>query len=386
MENTPFYFYDLAVLNRTLDTAQAFSSASNFHIHYAIKANNNKKILETIAEKGFGADCVSGWEIEAAIEAGFEPSSIAFAGVGKTDAEIEIALIRKIGTIHCESLEEIIVINERAKALNYIPKIALRLNPNVNALTHAKISTGLSENKFGLTVKEFAELVTILDELTNINIVGLHFHIGSQILDMAVFEVLCERILAIVPQFERTIGPLSYLNVGGGLGIDYVQPEDNIIPDFEAYFSTFRNGLKTIDVPIHFELGRSLVGQCGSLRTKVLFVKKSDDKNFAILDAGMTELMRPALYGAQHKIEKLGENHSENQLAYDVVGPICESSDRFAENIVLPELKRGDILTIRSCGAYAESMSLRYNGREAVGNNLKRGTVNHTTLRMIKSA
>ncbi len=386
MQTTPFYFYDLDLLNRTLETAQSASASSDFQIHYAIKANNNKKILETIAEKGFGADCVSGWEIEAAIDAGFSPASIAFAGVGKTDAEIEIALLQRIGTIHCESLEEIIVINERAAALNYIPKIALRLNPNVNALTHAKISTGLSENKFGLTVKEFAELVTMLDQLTHVHIVGLHFHIGSQILDMSVFEILCERIVAIVPQFERTIGPLTYLNVGGGLGIDYEQPEENSIPNFDAYFETFRKGLECIHVPIHFELGRSLVGQCGSLRTKVLFVKKSDDKNFAILDAGMTELMRPALYGAQHKIEKLGENHTENRLAYDVVGPICESSDRFAENIVLPELKRGDILTIRSCGAYAESMSLRYNGREAVGNNLKRGPVNHTTLRLIKSA
>jgi len=385
MENTPFYFYDLDVLNQTLDTAMYATKLDNFYIHYAIKANNNRKILETIANKGFGADCVSGWEIEAAIEAGFPASSIAFAGVGKTDAEIAIALNRKIGMIHCESLEEIWVINEMAKALNYRPQIALRLNPNVNALTHAKISTGLTENKFGLTVREFAELVTILDELNNVEIVGLHFHIGSQILDMTVFEKLSERILEIVPQFERTIGPCTYLNVGGGLGINYENPTEGIIPDFDGYFETFRSGLAALNLPVHFELGRSLVGQCGSLRTKVLYVKKSDEKNFAILDAGMTELMRPALYGAQHKIEKLGTNHTDNNLMYDVVGPICESSDRFAEGVELPELKRGDILTIRSCGAYAESMSLRYNGREAVGNNLKRTLVN-TTLRMVKSA
>ncbi len=385
MENTPFYFYDLDLLNQTLDSAMYATQLDNFHIHYAIKANNNKKILETIANKGFGADCVSGWEIEAAIEAGFPASSIAFAGVGKTDAEIAIALNRKIGMIHCESLEEILVINEMAQALNYRPQIALRLNPNVNALTHAKISTGLTENKFGLTVREFAELVTILDELNHVQIVGLHFHIGSQILDMTVFEKLSDRILEIVPQFERTLGPFTYLNVGGGLGINYENPTEGIIPDFEAYFETFRRGLAALNVPIHFELGRSLVGQCGSLITKVLYVKKSDDKNFAILDAGMTELMRPALYGAQHKIEKLGANHTENNLLYDVVGPICESSDRFAEGVELPELKRGDILTIRSCGAYAESMSLRYNGREAVGNNLKRTLLN-TSLRMVKSA
>lgn len=385
MENTPFYFYDLQVLNQTLDTVLTITTLDNFHIHYAIKANNNKKILETIANKGFGADCVSGWEIEAAIDAGFSASSIAFAGVGKTDAEIAIALNRRIGMIHCESLEEILVINQMAESLNCIPQVALRLNPNVNALTHAKISTGLTENKFGLTVREFAELVTRLDELTHVKIVGLHFHIGSQILDMAVFEKLTARILEIVPQFERTIGPCTYLNVGGGLGIDYEQPTNNLIPNFDAYFETFRNGLASLNIPVHFELGRSIVGQCGSLRTKVLYVKKSDDKNFAILDAGMTELMRPALYGAQHKIEKLSSNHTEAVLAYDVVGPICESSDRFGENILLPELKRGDVLTIRSCGAYAESMSLRYNGREAVGNNLKRTLVN-TSFRMVRSA
>ena len=385
MENTPLYFYDLDVLNETLDAASNAAKNDNFHIYYAIKANNNNKILETIANKGFGADFVSGWEIEAAIEAGFAASSIAFAGVGKTDEEIAIALNRKIGMIHCESLEEILVINEMAQALNYRPQIALRLNPNVNALTHAKISTGLTENKFGLTVREFAELVTILDELNHVNIVGLHFHIGSQILDMVVFEKLTQRILEIIPQFERTIGPCTYLNVGGGLGINYVDPSAEIIPNFAAYFATFRTGLANLNLPVHFELGRSLVGQCGSLRTKVLYVKKSDDKNFAILDAGMTELMRPALYGAQHKIEKIGTNHATNSLQYDVVGPICESSDRFAEGVVLPELKRGDILTIRSCGAYAESMSLRYNGREAVGNNLKRTLIN-TTLRMVKSA
>jgi diaminopimelate decarboxylase len=385
MENTPFYFYDLNVLDDTLNTALNCTESDNFHIHYAIKANNNKKILEIIAEKGFGADCVSGWEIEAAVRAGFKPSSIAFAGVGKTDDEIAIALSNRIGMIHCESLEEILVINDMAKTMNYIPKIALRLNPNVNALTHEKISTGLSENKFGLTVLEFGELVTILPDLSNIHIVGMHFHIGSQITEMGVFEQLCERINEIVPQYENTIGTLEYLNVGGGLGVNYDDPDLGLIPGFEDYFDTFRWGLRKLNVPIHFELGRSIVAQCGSLRTKVLYVKKSDSKNFAVLDAGMTELMRPALYGAKHKIEKL--NHEDimfGELAYDIVGPICESSDSFGSNVILPELKRGDILTIRSCGAYAESMSLRYNGRQEVGNNLKRQV--NTSLRLVRTA
>jgi diaminopimelate decarboxylase len=385
MENTPFYFYDLNVLDETLNTVLNNTISDNFHIHYAIKANNNKKILETIAAKGFGSDCVSGWEIEASIKAGFHPESIAFAGVGKTDAEIAVALNNRIGMIHCESLEEILVINEMAEAMNYIPKIALRLNPNVNALTHEKISTGLSENKFGLTVMEFAELVTLMPTLNSINIVGMHFHIGSQIMEMSVFEQLCERIIEIVPQYENTIGKLEYLNVGGGLGIDYEDPDAGMIPNFADYFDTFRWGLRKLNVPIHFELGRSIVAQCGSLHSKVLYVKKSDNKNFAVLDAGMTELMRPALYGAKHKIEKLNDTDAMfGELAYDIVGPICESSDSFGSNVVLPELKRGDILSIRSCGAYAESMSLRYNGREAVGNNLSQKV--NTRLRMIKTA
>ncbi len=385
MENTPFYFYDLNVLEDTLNAVLNSTKSDNFHIHYAVKANNNKKILEKIAAKGLGSDCVSGWEIEASIKAGFSPKSIAFAGVGKTDDEIAIALTNRIGMIHCESLEEILVINEMAEAMNYIPRVALRLNPNVNPLTHEKISTGLSENKFGLTVLEFAELVTLMPTLNHINIVGLHFHIGSQITEMNVFEQLCERINEIVPQFENTIGKLEYLNVGGGLGVNYENPDEGIIPAFEDYFDTFRWGLRKLNVPIHFELGRSIVAQCGSLRTKVLYVKKSNDKNFAVLDAGMTELMRPALYGAKHKIEKL--NHIEemfSELAYDIVGPICESSDSFGTGVILPELKRGDILTIRSCGAYAESMSLRYNGRQEVGNNLKRQV--NTSLRIARTA
>ncbi len=385
MQRTPYYFYDLNLLDETLTCINTETSQDDFFVHYAVKANNNKKILKRIAEKGFGADCVSGWEIEAALEAGFSPASIVFAGVGKTDEEIAIALKHQIGMIHCESLEEIRVINEMAPLFGTVPTIALRLNPNINALTHAKISTGLTENKFGLTVTEFGELITELDELTAINIVGLHFHIGSQITDMTVFGRLCERIMEIIPEFEATIGQLKYLNVGGGLGIDYDNPEENPIAAFDDYFDTFRWGLRKLDIPVHFELGRSIVGQCGSLRTKVLYVKRSTTKNFAVMDAGMTELMRPALYGAAHKIEKLETGLDVyNDLKYDVVGPICESSDSFGTNIHLPELHRGDLLTIRSCGAYAESMSLRYNGREAVGNNLEVQV--ETSLRLVHSA
>jgi len=367
MKQTPYYFYDLDLLDDTLNCLKSNIKATKFHVHYAIKANHNKEILKHISNAGLGADCVSGGEIQYALDAGFSSDEIVFAGVGKTDAEIRFALENNIGMIHCESLQEIEVINEIAKETGAVATIALRLNPNVNPLTHEKISTGLKENKFGLTALEFNELLKVHQELTQINIVGLHFHIGSQISDMSVFVELCDRINELVPAFEQSIGELTYLNVGGGLGIDYYEPELNPIPDFNSYFEAFKTCL-TIDesIPVHFELGRSVVAQCGSLRTQVLYIKKSETKNFAVLDAGMTELLRPALYNAYHKIQKLEAVTSEPTLHYDIVGPICESSDCFGKDIHLPELKRGDIITISSCGAYAESMSLNYNGREKV--------------------
>lgn len=367
MQNTPYYFYDLDLLNRTINEVELNVRNTSFRIHYAIKANNNKKVVSFISKRNFGADCVSAGEIMLALECGFKASDIVFAGVGKTDEEIEYALINNVGMLHCEGFEEIQVINEIAGRLNRRPKIALRLNPDVNARTHEKISTGTYENKFGFSPEEFADLTQIASSLNNIEIVGLHFHVGSQITEMIVFKELSLRINELVPVYEKYFGTLQYLNVGGGLGIDYQNPDVNPIPDFKNYFETFRENLN-VNVPVHFELGRSIVAQCGSLRTKVLYTKKSATKTFAVVDAGMTELLRPAMYNAYHKIEKFNNSLAlNNGSTYDVVGPLCESSDFFGKDVPLPELKRGDILTIRSCGAYAESMSLNYNGREKAG-------------------
>jgi diaminopimelate decarboxylase len=384
MQNTPYYFYDLDLLNRTINEVEQTIRNTSFRIHYAIKANNNKKVVSFIAKRNFGADCVSAGEIMLALECGFKASDVVFAGVGKTDEEIEYALVNNVGMLHCEGLEEIQVINEIAGRLNRRPKIAIRLNPDVNARTHEKISTGTYENKFGFSPEEFAELTQIGSSLTNIEIVGLHFHVGSQITEMIVFKELSQRINELVPVYEKYFGTLQYLNVGGGLGIDYKNPDVNPIPDFKNYFETFRENLN-VNVPVHFELGRSIVAQCGSLRTKVLYIKKSAAKTFAVVDAGMTELLRPAMYNAYHKIEKFNNSLAlSNGSTYDVVGPLCESSDFFGKNVPLPELKRGDILTIRSCGAYAESMSLNYNGRVKVGS----VTSDHvlTQFRIIRSS
>lgn len=361
--NTPYFTYDLSLLTQTLTVIQNASRKRNYKVHYAVKANFNPQILQTVERMGLGADCVSGGEISWALEAGFKPTEIVFAGVGKTDEEIEYAIQQGIGMINCEGFQEIVSINQIAAKNNNVVEVALRLNPNVNANTHEKITTGLSENKFGFSQKELNKLIQVQSELTYIKIVGLHFHIGSQIRDMHIFKQLCEKINEFTVFFESHFNKMTYLNVGGGLGINYESPDSELIPDFESYFSVFENTLICDTDNIHFELGRSVVAQCGRLYTKVLYVKESDTKKFAVVDAGMTELLRPALYDAYHQISYDGIAFKADLEPYDVVGPICESSDCLGKAHLLPELHRGDILVVKSCGAYAESMRLQYNGR-----------------------
>lgn len=364
LHKTPYYQYNLELLNQTLDLAQIHAKKYGYHIHYALKANTNDRILEIIQSKGLGADCVSGNEVKKAIEKGFSPNQIAFAGVGKSDEEIGIGLEHEIFTFNCESVEEIEVINDLAAQQNKIANIALRLNPNVDAKTHKYITTGLEENKFGINHWELENLLTKLPSLTHIKVTGLHFHIGSQITSMTPFKNLCIRVNELNHWFLERGVRIEHLNLGGGLGIDYQHPTENPIPDFELFFGVFNQFLEPQPhQEIHFELGRSLVANCGSLITKVLYVKKGVKTNFAILDAGMTELIRPALYQASHYIENLTSDSSEVEF-YDVVGPICESSDCFGKKIALKQTKRGDFIKIHSTGAYGEVMVSRYNLRE----------------------
>jgi diaminopimelate decarboxylase len=361
---TPFYLYDLEMLSQTLDEAQRHSKKHYYHIHYALKANTNDRILKLIQSKGFGADCVSGNEVKKAIEIGFAPKQIAFAGVGKSDEEILIGLEHDIFTFNCESIEEIEVINEFAAKQNKVAKIALRLNPNVDAKTHKYITTGLEENKFGINIWELDNLVNKLPIWKHIELVGLHFHIGSQITSMTPYKNLCIRVNELNQWFLNRNIHIEHLNLGGGLGIDYQNPPKNPIPDFELFFGVFKQFLEPLPhQEIHFELGRSLVANCGSLISKVLYIKKGIKTNFAILDAGMTELIRPALYQAYHYIENLISASSEIEF-YDVVGPICESSDCFGKKIELKKTKRGDYIKIHSTGAYGEVMTSKYNLRE----------------------
>lgn len=361
---TPFYYYDTELLRQTL---QAINSEAHKHegfvVHYAVKANANPKILRIIREAGLGADCVSGGEIEASVKAGFTSNKIVYAGVGKSDWEINLGLDHDIFCFNVESIPELEIINELAAAKGKVARVAFRLNPNVGAHTHANITTGLAENKFGIAMRDMLTVIDEAEKLQNVKFVGLHFHIGSQILDMGDFQALCNRVNELQNELERHRIRVEHINVGGGLGIDYAHPNRVSIPDFKSYFDTYAKKLKLRNgQTLHFELGRAVVAQCGSLITRTLYIKEGATKKFAIVDAGFTDLIRPALYQAYHKIENI--TSEEPIEAYDVVGPICESTDVFAKQIDLNRTKRGDLLAIRSAGAYGEIMASQYNCRK----------------------
>lgn len=361
---TPFYYYDVDLLKKTLSVIKEQTNKyNNYHVHYAIKANANKRILEIIAAAGFGADCVSGNEVKAAMNAGFPPSKIVFAGVGKTDKEINDSLDYNIFCFNVESLPELEVINELAKSKSTKARVALRINPNVDAHTHEYITTGLSENKFGFSLSSLPKVIEVVQTLKYVELIGIHFHIGSQITDVEIFKPLCDKINELQELFIEKGITLSHINVGGGLGVDYEEPNINPISNFSDYFAIFDKhlDLKKGQV-LHFELGRSIVAQCGSLISKVTYVKQGDSKEFVILDAGMTDLIRPALYQAYHKVENITSGETEKK--YDVVGPICESSDVFVKDYLLNETHRGDLIALRTAGAYGEIMASQYNCRE----------------------
>ncbi len=359
---TPFYYYDIDLLRKTLETIKKEIADKNYHVHYAVKANANPRLLKEIASFGFGADCVSGNEVLQALSCGFDASKIVFAGVGKTDKEIQIGLDNDIFCFNVESLPEMEVIEELAAKSNKTASVAIRINPNVDGRTHKYITTGLNENKFGLNMADLPQALELLSKCSHIKLIGIHFHIGSQITDLSVFQNLCIKVREMESWFENHGIALPIINVGGGLGINYQHPNHCPMADFESYFRLFDKYLTLKSgQSLHFELGRSVVASCGSLISRVTYVKKGIDKTFLILDAGMSELIRPALYRAFHHIENLTSDG--NTEYYDIVGPICESADIFAENFPINQAKRGDIIAIRSAGAYGEVMASSYNCR-----------------------
>ena len=363
-KNTPFYLYDISVLNKTLESLKK-ANKFGYKLHYAMKANYDDKLLNVIKNYGHGADCVSGGELKKALEVGFKAKDITLAGVGKTDDEIKLAIDNKIGSLNIESLEELEVVRKIASENNKEINVCLRINPNIDAHTHDKITTGLEDNKFGISLSEIEKSLQIIKENSNLVFVGIHFHIGSQINDMNIYKILCKKSVDIVSIIESKGHKVETINLGGGLAINYENPKENIVPDFESYFETIKNNLKIReDQELHFEFGRAVVAQCGFLVTKVLYSKNTADKKILVVDAGMTELIRPALYNAYHFIENI--NCKDEKEKYTIVGPICESTDVFAEDREIGNSKRGDILVIYSAGAYGQTMSSEYNLREKV--------------------
>lgn len=364
---TPFYYYDIHLLHESLTRLRDSADKYDYQVHYAIKANANNRILEIIRDYGFGVDCVSGNEVKRAIEIGFDPKKIVFAGVGKSDDEICYSIDHSIFSFNCESIEEINVINEWGRKKKKVVAVSLRLNPDIDAVTHKYLTTGLPENKFGIPLQFLGKVIHQFKILTHVKLIGLHFHIGSQIRELGPYVELCEKVNAIQGTLSHKYGiNLEHINLGGGLGINYENPDSELIPDYGNFFETIHKHLKLRKgQKVHFELGRSVVGQMGSLISRVLYIKKGLNKEFMILDAGMTDLIRPALYGAQHKIQNISKPEAQiMNYKYDVVGPVCESSDSFDDNVMLPITKRGDLVAIRSTGAYGEIMVSQYTLRD----------------------
>lgn len=361
---TPFYYYDMPLLRRTLDIVCGHMKENpDFHVHFALKANPNPVILREISAAGLGADCVSGGEVQAAIDNGFSPEKVVFAGVGKTDDEIRLALKHNIARFNVESKAELEVISALACECGRTARVSLRVNPDIGAHTHANITTGLAENKFGINMEQLDSVYDLAHSLPGVEYKGLHFHIGSQLLDMTDLIALCNRINEIYAKFARAGRELGDINVGGGLGVDYENPDAHPIPDFDTYFDVFKKHLHLpAGTPVHFEPGRSIVAQCGSLICRVVYIKEGTTRTFAIIDGSMTELVRPAMYHASHKIQNITSDGPE--MKYDVVGPVCESSDVFGKGVAMAKSKRGDFIAIRSAGAYGEAMSSRYNLHE----------------------
>jgi diaminopimelate decarboxylase len=366
---TPFYYYDMELFRKTLDHVAELAERHDIKVHYAIKANVERKLLELISAKGFGADCVSGNEVLHAHSCGFPAEKIVYAGVGKSDKEIHDALMLGIEAFNCESLQEIFVINEMAHIHGVKANVSVRINPDIDAHTHKYVTTGLYENKFGISQHEFDKLIEILQKSEHINFIGLHFHVGSQITRVEeVFGLECRRVNEIVRYFESKGLKVNNINLGGGLGVDYDDPDGSAIADFGTWFSTIAANIeRRPDQAVHVEPGRSLVAQCATLISRVVFVKSGETKNFLIMDAGMNDLIRPALYGAYHKIENLSASQRQffpTFQAYDIVGPVCESSDVWGAGRLLPLSVRGDLMAIRSAGAYGQVMASRYNMKD----------------------
>ena len=360
--NTPIYCYSSKEIKENYNNFQKYLKKLNPLICYAVKANFNKEIIKMLGKLGSGADVVSKGELKLALDSGISPNKIVFSGVGKTKEEIIYALKKKIFQINVESEEELEEINDLATNKKTLINISLRVNPDVDANTHKKISTGRSDDKFGIPISKVLDIFKKQKKYNNIRMNGIAIHIGSQITKIDPFKNAFEKIKELISRLEKNNINIKNLDLGGGIGINYFE---NQVISFQKYSSIIKKEFGRMNLKLSFEPGRSIVGSAGFIISKVIRVKKGLGKNFLILDVGMNDLMRPSLYEAYHHIIPMKKlNNKKNN--YDIVGPVCESSDVFGSNRNLNEVKSGDYLVLCSAGAYGSCMSSNYNCRPLI--------------------
>ncbi|MBX7146300.1 MAG: diaminopimelate decarboxylase [Alphaproteobacteria bacterium] len=358
---TPFYCYSASLIEHRFKHFQAHLPKNRTLICYALKANSNQAIIKTLGRLGAGADVVSEGELRRALTANIPPDRIVFAGVGKQKNEITFALQNNIYQFNVESVEELKVLNQIAEELKIKAKIALRINPNVDALTHGKITTGKSENKFGINIDQAFEVYNYAKQLSWIDIKGVAVHIGSQLIDWQPFYQSFQKIAQLVKELKKNNFPISRIDLGGGIGIDYHLDQ---LPNISEYCSIVEKTVGYLDCDLIFEPGRSLCADSGILVSKTIYVKKGSDRSFVIIDAAMNDFIRPTLYDAWHNIQPVKEPLKDEKFyTYDIVGPVCETGDTFALQRHLPYISNEDLLVIRSTGAYGAVMSSNYNTR-----------------------
>ena len=355
---TPAYCYSYSKLKENINNFKENFKSFSPLICFSVKSNTNLNIIKEIKKFGLGADVVSKGELMLALKAGVNPSKIVFSGVGKTSEEISFAIEKKILLINAESKSEIKEINKIAKRKKKIVQVGIRLNPNTDAKTLKQISTGKSENKFGVNSKKFYELIKYCENSKNISLQCLSVHIGSQILDYKPYERMLKAVSNII---NKTKYKFKFVDLGGGMGISYSDKIKKL--NYKKYNSAIRNFLKKHDTKIIFEPGRSIIGNTGTLISKIIYIKDSGAKKFVILDAAMNDLMRPALYGAVHKILPVNKSKNVSKNIYEFVGPICESTDKFVTLKKFQKLKEKDFIAICDVGAYGMSLSSNYNLR-----------------------
>ena len=361
VHGTPSYIYSLDAILTRYRAYETALEGLHHQVHFAVKANSTLAILHALAQEGAGFDIVSGGELHRVIAAGGDPSKVVFSGVGKTPDEIRFGLEKNIHSFNCESEDEIRLISEVAASLHHKASIALRVNPDVDAVTHPYISTGLKEHKFGVDIDEAEEIYARSATLPNVELNGVSCHIGSQLLDIDPLLEAADKTLTLVARLRARGLPITHLDLGGGLGVTY--RTGDVAMSVGDLMDRLRPKLAGLNLKVMFEPGRSIVAEAGALLTRVLLIKKNGTRTFVIVDAAMNDLIRPALYQAHHEIVPICQPSNGNQITADVVGPVCESGDFFARSRTLPELKAGDLLAIKTAGAYGFVLASNYNSR-----------------------